>query len=377
MPGRIRVALLIRALDVGGAQRQLVTLARSLDQKFFEVTVLTLYSGGALVDDLRGTGVRVISLEKKNRWDLVRFFSRLAKVSRSLRPHILHSYLPGQNLIAMLLKPFLPGTKIVWGVRSSAHDTATRDWLTMFNSRLHTLLSPFADLIIFNSDAGKQFYLAHGVAASRAVVLHNGIDTVRFSPDRHCGLRLRSSWQVSEGALVIGIVGRIVPAKDFATFLQAAARLARTRPQIRFVCIGSGSAEYVRSLRDLAAHLGLEKRVIWPGELIEDMADCYNAMDIYCSSSYTEGTSNVILEAMACGVPSVVTDVGDSRMIVGETGVVVPSRDAQALADGLEQMVRWLAQKPQLRAAARERILSSFSIDSLAQNTAKALINLL
>jgi len=176
---------------------------------------------------------------------------------------------------------------------------------------------------------------------------------------------------------VIGIVGRIVPAKDFATFLQAAARLARTRPQIRFVCIGSGSAEYVRSLRDLAAHLGLEKRVIWPGELIEDMADGYNAMDIYCSSSYTEGTSNVILEAMACGLPCVVTDVGDSRTIVGETGVVVPSRDAQALADGLEQMVRWLARKPQLRAAARERILSSFSIDSLAQNTAKALINLL
>src|SRR6266446_3705470 len=97
----IRVAFLIRALDIGGAQRQLMALARSLDQKVFEVTVLTLYSGGALIDDLRGTGVRVIALDKKSRWDLVGFFARLVKVCRRLRPHVLHSYLPVQNLIAM------------------------------------------------------------------------------------------------------------------------------------------------------------------------------------------------------------------------------------------------------------------------------------
>lgn len=80
---------------------------------------------------------------------------------------------------------------------------------------------------------------------------------------------------------------------------------------------------------------------------------------------------------MACGVPCVVTDVGDSRVIVGETGVVVPPRDPRALADGLEQMARRLKQEPHLRVEARERIVSSFSVDSLAQNTAKALIGLL
>jgi glycosyltransferase involved in cell wall biosynthesis len=377
MPERIRIAFLIRALDIGGAQRQLTALASSLDKRVFEVTVLTLYSGGALIDDLRGTGVRVIPLDKKHRWDVIGFFARLAKVCRNLRPHILHSYLPGQNLIAMSLKPFLPQTKMVWGIRSSAFDPATQDWLSMLIVRLQALLSRFADLIIFNSNAGKQFHLAHGVAASRAVVIRNGIDTVRFSPDRRKGLRLRSSWRVPEDALVIGIVGRIVHVKDYATFLQAAERLARLRPQARFLCVGSGSPEYVRSLHDLAAELGLEKKVIWPGELVEDLPDGYNAMDIYCSSSYAEGTSNVILEAMACGVTCVVTDVGDSRVIVGETGVVVPSRAPQSLADGLEQMARRLALEPQLRVAARERIVSSFSIDSLAQNTAKALVDLL
>lgn len=377
MPKRIKLAFLVRALDIGGAQRQLMALARSLDQRVFEVTVLTLYSGGTLIHDLGGTGVRVVPLDKKHRWDVIGFFARLAKACRGLRPHILHSYLPGQNLIAMLLKPLLPQTKIVWGIRSSAYDPAARDWLSMLTIRLQALLSRFADLIIFNSDAGKRFHLARGVAASRAVVIHNGIDVVRFSPDRRGRLRLRSSWQVPEDALVIGIVGRIVPVKDHATFLQAAARLARIRPHARFACVGGGSPEYVRSLQDLAAELGLEKKVIWPGEQVEDLLDGYNAMDIYCSSSYAEGTSNVILEAMACGVPCVVTDVGDSRVIVGETGVVVPSRDPQALADGLERMARRLAREPQLRLAARERIVSSFSLDCLAQNTAKALIDLL
>ncbi|MGA9723575.1 MAG: glycosyltransferase [Candidatus Binatus sp.] len=377
MHERIRVAFLIRALDVGGAQRQLMALARSLDQNVFEVTVLTLYSGGALIDDLSGTGVRVIQLDKKSRWDLVGFFAHLSKVSRKLDPQILHSYLPGQNLLAVFLKPLLRGTKVVWGIRASAEDPATSDWLTKLNFRLQALLSRFADLIIFNSNAGKQFHLAHAVAAGRAVVIHNGVDILRFSPDRGAGLSLRSSWQVPEGALVIGIVGRIVPVKDYPTFLAAAARLARIRPEARFACVGNGSPEYVRRLQNMAADLGLEKKVIWPGELIGELPDGYNAMDIYCSSSYAEGTSNVILEAMACGVPCVVTDVGDSRMIVGETGVVVAPRDSRALADGLEQMALRLSQGPQLRAAARERIVSSFGVDSLARNTAKALIELL
>jgi glycosyltransferase involved in cell wall biosynthesis len=373
---RTRVAFLARALDVGGAQRQLMALARSLDQKGFDVTVLTLYSGGSLLDDLHGTGVRVIPLDKKHRWDVFGFLARLVKECGNLRPHVLHSYLPGQNVISILLKPLLPGTRIVWGIRSAGRDPAL-EWLSILTVRLQARLSRFADLIIFNSDAGKLFHLARGVASSRAIVIHNGIDTTRFSPDPQAGFRWRLSWQVPEDALVIGIVGRIVPVKEYETFLQAAARLARVRPQARFICIGSGSREYMRSLQDLATRLGLEKKVIWPGELFADLPAAYNAMDIYCSSSHAEGTSNVILEAMGCGVPCVVTDVGDSRLIVGETGAVVPPRDPEALADGLERMVQRLTETPQLGLLARERILSSFSVDSLAQNTAKALIDLL
>jgi len=377
MRERIRVVFLIRALDIGGAQRQIMALARGLDQRVFEVTVLTFYGGGVLAGDLRGTGVRVIALDKKSRWDLIGFLARLLKECRSIQPHILHSYLPGQNLVAILLKPFLRGTRMVWGIRGSALDPAIRDWLSTLNFRLQIQFSRLADLIIFNSDAGKQFHLAQGVAASRALVIRNGVDTARFHPDRSAGLRLRSSWQVPEDALLIGLVGRIVPVKDCPTFLQAAARLAQVHSEVRFVCVGSGSLEYVNSLRSMAAALGLEKSFIWAGEMIGELPDAYNAMNIYCSSSYAEGTSNVILEAMACGVPCVVSDVGDSRMIVGETGVVVPSRDPQALADGLDRMARRLVVEPQLGIAARERIVSSFSIDSLARNTAKALTNLL
>lgn len=374
---RTKIAFLVRALNIGGAQRQLMALARSLDHRFFDVTVLTLYSGGPLIDDLRGTDVRVIALNKKYRWDVIGFFARLAKVCRSLRPHILHSYLPGQNVISMLLKPLLPGTRIVWGIRSAGHDPAERDWVSSLTLRLQALLSRFADLIIFNSNAGKNFHIAHGVAANRAIVIHNGIDTVRFSTDRRSRLKFRAAWSIAEDALLIGVVGRMVPVKDYSTFLRAASRLTRLVPQARFACIGSGSLEYVRRLRDLAAELGLENNLIWAGELIEDLPDAYSAMDIYCSSSHAEGTSNVILEAMACGVPCVVTDVGDSRAIVGDTGVVVPPRDPQALADGLELMARRLAQEPQLRVATRQRIVSLFSVDSLAQNTAKALVQLL
>jgi glycosyltransferase involved in cell wall biosynthesis len=374
---RIRIAFLVRGLNIGGAQRQLMALARSLDKTGFNVTVLTLYSGGPLLHDLHGTGVRVIPLYKKGRWDLIGFFLRLGNVCRNLRPDLLHSYLPGQNVISALLKPLLPQINIVGGIRSAGHDPIEHDWVSMLTFRIQSLLSPFADLIIFNSDAGQRFHVARGVAASRTIVIHNGIDILRFSDDKRRGLKLRSSWQVPEGALLIGVVGRIVPVKDHATFLRAVSILAHSRPEAKFVCIGSGPQKYVRILHDLAVELGLEKKIIWPGELIEDLCNAYNAIDIYCSSSQAEGTSNAILEAMACGVPCVVTDVGDSRAIVGDTGVVVRSCNPLALADGLEQMARRLAQDPQLGLAARQRVVARFSLDSLAQNTELALISTL
>ena len=122
--------------------------------------------------------------------------------------------------------------------------------------------------------------------------------------------------------------------KDHGTFIEAAARLAIERPDVHFVCVGGGPDARASELRDQANRRGLGGRLRWIGER-PDIQRVYPALDLLVSSSTAEGFSNVIGEAMACGVPCVVTDVGDSARIVGQTGVVVPPRDSTALTQGM------------------------------------------
>lgn len=372
-----RLVFLIRDLAIGGAERQLVTLAKGLDRSTFEVTVLCLYGGGELIRELTIAGVSVISLYKNGRWDLVRFSRRFVTVLRKLQPDILHSYLTVQNLLTVFVRPALPAaTRVVWGVRASYVDKRQYDWLAKSTCWLESRVSRFADLIIFNSNAGRNYYLAAGFDGSRMAVIPNGVDTQRFAIDRASGSRLRASWCVPEGSLLVGIVGRLDPMKDHQTFLRAAGTLANSRADARFVCIGAGPERYTSDLKTLAGELGLGDRVIWPG-LLHDMPAAYNALDICCSSSYGEGTSNAIAEAMACGVPCVATDVGDSEQIVGETGILVPPKNPEALSAGWVAMAKRLSENPPLSHAVREHIELRFSLAALVRKTSESLLDLL
>ena len=376
---RTRLVFLTRDLAIGGAQRQLVTLAKGLDRSVFEVTVLCLYGYGELIRELTNADVSVISLEKSGRWDLAKFSRRLLTVLRKLQPDILHSYLTAQNLLTVFLRPALPAsTRVVWGVRTSSIEMRQYDWLAKSTGWLESRVSRFADLIIFNSTAGKNCYIAEGLTGSRMAVIPNGVDTRRFAVDRGSGSRFRVLWGVPERSLLIGIVARLDPMKDHHTFLRAAAFLANSRADARFACIGAGPERYTSDLKTLAGELGLGDKVIWPGLILRDMPAAYNALDICCSSSsFGEGTSNAIAEAMACGVPCVVTDVGDSKLIIGETGVLVPPKNPEALSAGLAVMAERLNENPRLPHAVRERIESRLGIAALVCKTSETLLGLL
>jgi glycosyltransferase involved in cell wall biosynthesis len=369
---RLKLVLLIRSLAAGGAERQLVSLAKALDKKVFDITVVCLYGGGPFEEDLRSAGVPVISLGKKGRWELFGFLKRLIAALRKLQPDILHSYMSGQNVLAVLLKPVLPGTRIVWGVRAS--NVRLRDWLDKLSFRLEVMLSRFADLIVFNSAAGRDYHLSAGFAASRTEVIPNGVDPRFFACEPKSRSILRAEWKIPEDSFVIGIVGRLNPMKDHWTFLRAAVIFAGRRPDARFVCIGNGTAKYLHDLRSFTDQPALTDKVVWH-PFLDDMPAAYKALDICCSSSaYGEGTPNCVIEAMACGVPCVVTDVGDSRLIVNDLGIVVPPKNPEALADAWATMARQITDKPYLRVLVQESVASRFSVSSLATKTTHALL---
>jgi len=369
----MKVCFLLRSLNYGGAEQQLVLLAKGLHERGHQVVVMTFYSGGPLEMKLLEAGVRIRPLHKRGRWDVLAFLFRLVLIMREERPDILHSYLTDQNLVAILLKPLFHSGRIVWGVRCSIKDFGRREWLDGVSFKLTCWLSRFADAIIANSHAGSAHHVAMGYPAKKTVVIHNGIDTEPYHCDPKARERIRLEWGVTEHEELIGVVARLDPVKDHPTFLKAAALLSDKRRTSRFVCVGDGPAKYREELYALAKNLGLGERLLWVGNH-EDMPAVYNALDISVSSSLSEGLPNVIGEAMACGVPCVVTNVGDSAWVVGDMGEVVPRKNSVALADAIQRLLNRKTYDP---AQIRRRIVDELSVNSLVTNTEHVLSALL
>lgn len=365
-----RIVFLIRSLNYGGAQRQLITLLKALDKRLFQVTVATFYDGGGLRPELEQVeGIRVVSLHKRGRWDTLPFLWRLLRLGFEVRPQIVHGYMSVANEL-MLLMGRLLGARVVWGLRVSHMDFARYDWAPGLAFRCGAWLSRFADLIIANSYAGRQYHVTHQYNGRRMAVVHNGIDTDHYRPDAAAGAQVRHLWGIAPETPVVGVVGRLDPQKDHPTFLRAAAVLAERDPQVRFVCVGTGTASYLAQLQEQAAQLGIAERVSWPGTF-DDMPAVYNALTLSTSTSaYGEGFSNVIGESMACGVPCVVTDVGDSALIVADRDYVVPAQAPEALAASWERLLSLCAKARAERGQQlRAHIVDEYSVRQLARKT--------
>ncbi len=367
----MKILLLCRSLDGGGAERQIGILAKGLHQQGHEVAVAVFYANGPLKTELREIGVPILDLRKSGRWEVLPFFIRLVRVVWKLKPEVIYGFLGTPNILTAFLKPIFPKIRMVWGVRASNVDLDRYDWLSRLSYRIECQLSRFADLIICNSRAGQAYAAAHGYPREKMTVIPNGIDTERFKPDVATRVRVRKEWGVAENEMLIGLVARLDPMKDHPTFLRAAAVLARQRPDVRFVCVGDGAEPYKSELHKLASELGLDEKLIWAGSR-QDMPAICSALDVASSSSYGEGFSNTIAEAMACGVPCVVTDVGDSALVVGGAGEIVPPAMPEALYEGFRVMLKRLS--PELSKAARDSIVNRFTNEQLVNTTVKILV---
>lgn len=369
----IRIAFLIRSLEIGGAERQLVTLIKELDRTQFDVSVICFYPGDFLQDELIEAGIPVLVMEKSGRWDLLKFFLRLLKTVRRLEPQILHGYLEVPNMLALMLKPFLPHTRVVMGVRSSVLNVRNYGRLYQMVTLIEERLAPFADLVIANSKAGQRTCISRGFPAERIIVIPNGIHTGYFEPDRSQGEELRRKWGIPPQAVLVGLVGRMDLIKGYPVFLEAAARALKNQPELYFASIGGGNMQLIEEYRTQAHALNLGARMFWAGEQTQ-MKAVYNALDICCNASYGEGLSNALAEAMSCAVPCVATDVGDSAILLGDTGLVVPSNNPAAMALAFEQLaVGGAALRQAMGRRARQRILDYFSVDQMSKSTAAAL----
>lgn len=376
---KVKIVFLIRSLHFGGTERQLLELVKGLDKNIFDITIALFYDEGDLKSEFSKISyIKILPLKKSGRWDLLSFGFRLTRLLRQLRPDILYAFLPEPNIIGLITGRLAGVTRIVWGIRTSDINVTCYDWTYGKVIRLGAWLSRFPDALVFNSFSGLEYHKRIGYTNKQMHVIPNGIDTVNFRPDRELGMRIREKWNVNNSTILIGHVGRFDPMKDHSTFLRAAAILAKEMDNVLFVCVGDGNVTYKTEIYRLADGLGLENRVIWAGKKM-DMRGVYNALDISTlSSAYGEGFPNVIGEAMACGVPCAVTDVGDSARVVGDTGIVIPAGDYEALSMSWQKMIERMQKDCQsVNESMRDRIEHMYSHKILVRETSKLLLSLL
>jgi glycosyltransferase involved in cell wall biosynthesis len=365
----MKILFLARALTYGGAERQLVVLANELAKRGHEVAIAVFYSGASLEDEIDCSRVRLIPLEKRSRWDLLSFYRTLLHVVQREQPDVLHGWMSDPNLVAVMVRLLYPRVRIFWCIRS-ANLEMIYDRVASTICWFERRLSRFADCIVVNSRAGVNHAASRGFPLEKMFHIPNGINVSNFYFDPSEGQRVRAEWGFTASERLIGLVGRLDAIKDHAGFLRAAARLAQQLPEVRFVCIGDGPAEYRAKLEALSRELGLEQKVMWvPAR--PDVRAVYNALDVVCLCSLSEGFPNVISEAMACSRHCVATDVGDCSFLVGNAGVVVPPNDPEALAEGLRQALS-SGRNPNERG--RQRILEHFTVTHLADRTEKLLL---
>jgi glycosyltransferase involved in cell wall biosynthesis len=360
----LRVGHIITGLNTGGAEMMLCKLLSRMNREVFEAEVISLTDIGPIGKKIQALGVPVRALGMRRGVPNPLGVLRLACWLRKGRPQIIQTWMYHADLIGGLASRLAAGSAVVWGIHHSNLEPQGSRRTTIWTARACARLSHWLPArIVCCSEASRRVHTGLGYAADKMMVILNGFDLQVYRPDPAARLSVRQELGIPEEAPLIGLVGRFDPQKDHGNFVQAAARLHAGLPEVHFLLCGDGVTWENPHLARWIEAAGIGGRCHLLGRR-EDIPRLNAAVDIStCSSSFGEGFPMVIGEAMACGVPCVVTDVGDLALVVGETGIVVPPRDPQALADGWRELMEMGVEKRRaLGERARKRVEDHYSL---------------
>jgi glycosyltransferase involved in cell wall biosynthesis len=322
---------------------------------------------GVVGQQLRELGTEVTTLGLNSVFQLPGVFFRLVKLIRSQHPDIVQTWMYHADLIGGLAALLAGCRKVIWGIRNTdlllgAGVSQTTGWVM----KLCALLSGFVPhTILCVAHRAKTVHADAGYAREKLTVISNGFDVETYRSRLNVRYRIRQSFNVPSDALIIGSIGRFNGYKDHRNFVLAAENLALADSGAYFLMVGRDIDSNNVALMQWIKETSYADRFRLLGERT-DVPDILAAMDIFCLHSKSEGFPNVLGEAMCTGLPSVVTDVGDAGVLLGDSGLVVSPQDPQGLAQGLLTLIQ---SSPETRASlgdiARKRIEENYSIEAI------------
>jgi glycosyltransferase involved in cell wall biosynthesis len=351
----------------GGTENQFMTLARMLDRVRFDVEFACLRRWGGFVDELRARNIPLTEYPVSTFRSIAAIGqqARLTQHIRRRRIQIVHAYNFYGNVFATP-----PARLVAPVVIASIRDRAP--YLTTMQKRVQRYACQFADCILVNADAVKEWLIGDGYDASKIAVIRNGVDLARFD-DLPSHVNLRRELGLCDDTPIVGVVSRLTRLKGLENFLEAAAMVRAHVPAARFLVVGETSPmdrDYLRELQEYAVRCGVEGSITFTG-LRSDVPAVLASLTVSVMPSLNEALSNVVLESMAAGAPTVATRVGGTpeAVVDGVTGILVPPADSAALADAIVHLLKNRQLAAHLGHAARARIADHFSVRRMVRAT--------
>ncbi len=370
-----RILNVVPTLMCGGTENQFMTLSRRLDPARFEQQFACLRRWGPFVQEITERRIPLSEFHVPS-FRSVRAVTEQARLLRHIARHriqIVHAYNFYGNVFAVP-PARLAATVVIASIRDCA------PYLTPMQKRVQRYACRLADRILVNADAVRSWLVAEGYNEEQIVVIRNGVDIDRFSapPDR---ARIRHELGLAPGTPLVVVVSRLARLKGLEQLIEAAALLRPQHPDVRFLIVGEtapSETAYLDELKRLAARLRVTEAVVFTG-LRSDVPALLSSADVAVMPSLNEALSNVLLESMAAGAPTVATKVGGTpeAIVDGETGLLVPPGQPEPLAAAIAALLTDRTLAARLGHAARLLVRERFSVDRMVSATEGIYLQLL
>jgi glycosyltransferase involved in cell wall biosynthesis len=348
----------------GGAETVFAQLADRMRAARATRTVAVIPREDWLSGQLRTLQIEPVILAARGSLN-VKYLWSLIRTARSNRVELIHTHLLGSAIYGALVG-LLTRTAVI----AVLHGPTDLRQLGKLAGLKRWLLTHACSAVVAVSSSTRDALLAFGLRPETITLIQNGVDTESYSPGRADELRSELGLRTDE--ILIGAVGNIRTPKAYDVLLKAAALVLERAPHCRFAIIGQGDESALKPLRQLAATLGIETRCHFLG-FRKSTPNLYRSLDVFVSSSRSEGLSLAFLEALATGLPVVATRSGGPQEVIEPdvAGVLVPIEDPAALAQGLLRVVGDRELRDRLGAAARQRVFEAFSLEAVLQQYAR------